>query len=139
MKRTIVAASVVLAGALGLGSTASAAELAAQDAQVTVRSVVVRDGNATGVVVNDSDLVVRNPRVLIRHSWLWANEFDPGTDNPGRSEIVTIPAEIQPGDSFTFTHAFPVPEVGDQRGRFETSGEIVGFEQVGRPSVSSIR
>jgi hypothetical protein len=104
--------------------------------EVSVSNVVVKDGRATGVLVNRTGLIVRNPRILIRHSWLWADEFEPGADSPGRSEVVTIPAEIPPGESLEFSHEFPTTEASGRRGRFQTSAEVVGFEQIGE-SISS--
>lgn len=109
-----------------------------EQADVRVTGVAASGDVITGKVENHSALQVRNPRILVQHAWIWADERDPGTENPGRSAIVTIPADIPPGGTFVFSHALPRGSIYNQRGHFMSSAEIVGFEQAGRPETSSL-
>ena len=76
---------------------------------------------------------VRNVRVRIDRSWLWADERRAGgtEESPGRSAVYTVPGEIPPGGRLAFTYQpeSPLPQRSD--GRFETSVSVVGLEQTG--------
>jgi hypothetical protein len=99
---------------------------------VTVTGLNVRNGAVTGTLANGSPHEIRDVRLLIRHAWVWKDERHPGTDNPGTSEYYTAPGTIAPGQSLRFTHAPspPLPERSD--GHFDTSVQVVGFEEVGK-------
>jgi hypothetical protein len=98
---------------------------------VAVRDVQLRDSTVSGVIVNTSPRLLRDVKVMIRHTWQWKNERHPGNDNPGRAEQVTVPGEVPPSGSlpFTFQLKAPLPQRTD--GHFITSAEITGFTEVG--------
>jgi hypothetical protein len=105
----------------------------AQD--VEVRDVHARDGTVSGTIMNRSPARVRDVRLVIRHLWLWNDEFHPGTDDPSRADYFTVPDEIPPGGrvDFTYRPASPLPE--GRAGRFETDVRVASVVEVtGGPS-----
>lgn len=85
----------------------------------------------SGVLVNVSDKVMRNVRILLDRSWLWADERHPAAaeDDPGRAAVYTVPGEILPSGQLPFTYrgAGSLPQRPD--GHFTTSVSVVGLEQ----------
>jgi hypothetical protein len=140
--RTAAILPVLLGAALLLPGTASSAGLVVSSAEivpneslsrsVAVRDVTVRGGDVSGVVVNTSQTTVRDVELLIRHQWLWDNEFRPGTDDPSRASYVTLPLQLAPGEQaeFTYQARSPLPDRPD--GRFQTSVAVAGFVEVTR-------
>ena len=128
----LAVASIVLllaAGRVLAGSLTSEGEFSTL---VGLENVSVSDGVVSGVLVNKSDrFVLRDVRLLIRHSWLWSNERAPTRDNPGRADYYTVPGEIAPHERLSFTYKIqpPLPKRGD--GHFETSVQVVNLTQVG--------
>lgn len=95
---------------------------------VLIRSLANDNGTVTGVVVNDSPHRVKDVQLLIRHSWLWKNEYSPGLGDPGRAVFYTLPAELPAGASVQFTY-HPDPELPSRPdGRFLTSTSVAGFK-----------
>ena len=89
------------------------------------------DGTVTGEIRNNSKNTVRDVQLFIRNTFLWKNEFHPGTESPSAAFYPTISGEIAPGGSlpFKFTPTPPLPMRTD--GRFEPpSVSIAGFTQV---------
>ncbi len=84
----------------------------------------------TGVVSNAGRHPVRDVQMQITYVWLWNNERHPGSDNPGRTDIYTLPGEIPTGGSQTFTYrpATPLPHRTD--GHFAPSVNVTGFTEV---------
>jgi hypothetical protein len=133
MKIAIMALSLTLALASSLwaqdekrirqGDTSS--ELEIKDVQVAA------DGSATGVVQNNSQTAMRDIKLLVKHTWYWRNERNPGEDSPGRSAYVTVPGEIPAGGSmpFSYTAKPPLPQRSD--GTFKTTVTVQEFTQVG--------
>ena len=95
---------------------------------VSVRSLADDSGTVTGVVVNDSPHRVQDVKLLIRHSWLWNNEYSPGHDDPGRAVLYTLPEELPAGASVQFTYR-PDPGLPSRSdGRFLTSASVASFK-----------
>ena len=97
---------------------------------VALRDVRVKGDVVSGVLTNRSGKVLRDVQLLIKHDWLWKNEFRPGEDNPGRAVYYTVPGEIPPGGQTTFTYRADPPLPARSDGRFNTSVEVVGFVEV---------
>jgi hypothetical protein len=100
-------------------------------ATVVARNLDVRGGVVSGVLVNNSRRLLRDVRLLVRHTWLWKDERAPRRDNPGRSEYYTVAGDLPAGGTLPFRYqpAPPLPARAD--GHFETSVEVVGFTEVG--------
>jgi len=102
-----------------------------------VRDLQLEGGAVSGVLVNKSTKVLRDVRLLVRHEWLWDNEFRPGHDEFGSADYTTVPGDIPPGGQKPFTiRAESLPSPG-QGGHFKTSVEVVGLTEV--PEVASAR
>jgi len=97
---------------------------------VVVRDISVRGGTVSGAVVNYSGNLVREVELLIRHSWLWRDEFHPRQDDPGRAVYYTLSDEIPPGGSAQFSYRPEWPSPRRTDGRFVTTVDVVGFSQI---------
>jgi hypothetical protein len=100
---------------------------------VVVQAYVLGNGAVSGVLENMSDDTIHEVTLLIRHSWLWNNEFRPGPpeDNPGRAEFQTISKPIAPGATleFQYTPRLPLPNRSD--GHFTTTVSVQEYTAVG--------
>ena len=120
----LVAAPVPAADRTLIGDEASSS--------IALRDVQARDdGVVTGVLVNRSTRLVRDVRLLVRHTWLWKNELHPGEESPGRVAYHLVPVDVPPAGSVEFRYHPdpPLPERSD--GRFETTVEVVGLTEIG--------
>src|SRR5689334_4348741 len=92
------------------GSALAQTALLRQDAGKTleVSNVKVEDGVVTGELRNNSDNTVRDAQVLIRYTWLWKNEFHPGSDDPSRSVYYTVPGDLPAHGTSRFQYS-PTP------------------------------
>jgi hypothetical protein len=115
---------------LGVAEDTVSPQQAAQVVSVTDVSGG-QDGTVSGTLVNKSPRQVRDVRLLIRHAWVWKDERHPGADSPGTAEYYVVHSAVPAGGSlrFTRTPSPPLPQRSD--GHFETSVEVVGFEEVG--------
>lgn len=96
---------------------------------VTIENVAVQDGTVSGEARNHSANTLRDVQLFIRHTWLWDNEFHPGSEDPGTSSIYTLPKEIPPQGRLAFTSPPPqLPKLSG--GHFVTSVFITGFTEV---------
>ncbi len=96
---------------------------------VTLENVSVQGGTVSGEVRNHSANTLRDVQLFIRHTWLWDNEFHPGSEDPGTSSIYTLPKEIPPDTRLSFTSPSPqLPKVPG--GHFVTSVFVTGFTEV---------
>ena len=118
-------AAVATAGSERVATTSEAAQM------VVVQDVRVHDGVVSGSMLNNSTRVLRDVKLLIRHQWLWRNERNPGTDNPGRADFYTVVGDLPAGGRvpFEYTITPPLPDRSD--GTFRTTVEVVGFTEVG--------
>ena len=98
----------------------------ALDRRVAVEDLRIGDTTISGRLANQSDDTVSDVRVLVQDTFLWANEFHPGTDNPSRVEVHTVKGDIPPHGTVPFQFSRePLPERRD--GRFDTSVEVTGL------------
>lgn len=119
--------------ALGLASSALAQELlssTAAPAGVRVTANAAADHAVTGTIQNSSGATLTSVQLIVRHDWLWRNEENPGTDDPGWTDTLTINTEIPPGGSYDFTYqpSKPVPARDD--GHFVTRVHVGAYTTV---------
>jgi hypothetical protein len=126
----VLAAAVILSSLLGgsaWAETIVSRQQAAQD--VLVSDVRAEDGAVSGVVVNNTGHEIQNVKLLVRYDWLWANEFSPGQDSPGRAIVHIIEEDIPPGGQMPFTYHPESPLRQRSDGRFQTSVVVLGYTQ----------
>lgn len=119
--------------ATAMAATAQAGNLlssAQQPPAVTLEANASPDLSVSGTVRNASDVTVSNVEVVVHHNWLWRDEYNPGSDDPGFSETVTITEEIPAGGSHEFTYepSRSVPQRDD--GRFVTHVSVGGYQTI---------
>jgi len=125
---------VVLASAGLASAAADAAPPVAPDAvvvprdtlarDVTVRDVRVDGATVTGTAVNSSARPLRDVTLLVRYTWLWNDERHPGKDTVSRVAYVTVPVELRPGESKTFTYRPDRPLPARRDGRFASKVDV---------------
>lgn len=96
-----------------------------------VSDVRATDRSVTATLVSRSSMRIQDIQLVVRHSFLWNDERNPGTDNPGRTEYYRVLGEIEPHGTLTFEYQPdpPLPQRAD--GSFQTSIEIAAFTEVG--------
>jgi hypothetical protein len=89
------------------------------------------DGTISATLVNRTGATLRDVRVEVDYAWVWANDFRPGEDSPGRTVYITAPSEIPPHGQaqFNYQPSPPLSSRGD--GHFVPVVHIVGFTQIG--------
>ena len=106
--------------------------LAPQEAAAIVR---VQDSKATpalvsGVIVNNTGHIIRDIEVLIEYHWLWANEFKPGPESPGRVVSFKIDKELAPGQSTAFRYTPDPPLSQRDDGHYDLEVTVASFTTV---------
>jgi hypothetical protein len=98
---------------------------------VAVDKVAVQDETVTGEIRNMSKNTVRDVQLFIRYTWLWANEFRPGKDNPSEAFYQTVSGDIAPGGSMPFKFTPSPPLTKRSGGKFAPpTVSVAGFTQV---------
>jgi hypothetical protein len=97
---------------------------------VAIKNLQSTPTEVTGVIVNNTQNGIRDVEILIAYHWLWANEFKPGLDSPGRIATVRIGKELSPGESTEFRYVPNPPLPNRQDGRFDPEVVVAGFTRV---------
>lgn len=105
---------------------------------VALEDVVIKDGVISGKLVNQSSRPIRDIELLIRHVWIWNNEFRPGEDNRSQAEYYTVKTVIDPGKAIPLRYEFSRPSTSAD-GYFLTTVSVAGFTEIippeaGRPA-----
>ena len=131
----IIFVSLVLALILAPWAKPPFAQMVASQQQaasvLAIENLAVKDGTVSGTIRNKSPNAVRDVQLFIRYTWLWANEFHPGKDNPSEVFYPTVSGEIAPGGSvpFKFTPSSPLPKRSG--GKFaQPTVSVAGFTQL---------
>jgi hypothetical protein len=97
---------------------------------LSVEKIAVVNGTVSGEIHNRGPYSVREVELLIRYTWLWDDERNPGKIDPGTSTYYTLTTEIRSGGNlpFTFTPSPPLAKV--LGGRYEITVTVAGFAQV---------
>jgi len=119
---------------LSVGSSDAHAQIVL-DQREAAKIVAIRNLTATptlvsGEIVNQTPHTVRDIELLIQFHWLWKNEFKPGPDSPGRTDILKIGKEFKPGESIAFRYIPDPPLPKRDDGWFEPEVTIGGFTVV---------
>ena len=132
--RVLVVGFSLTVGAMRAGLASADVVAVTQNNQkiVTVDNVAVHNGVVSGEIVNHSNREVRDVELLIRHTWLWTNEFQPGNSDPGMASYHTLNNLIRPGESlpFNFVESSTLPARSD--GQFKSTVSVTGFTEIVR-------
>src|SRR5262245_22363432 len=131
----ILAESVLTLALFGSGFIAgvSAAPVAVDDVgqtRVALANTAVRADNVSGEIVNNLPNEVQDVQLLIRHVWLWNNEFRPGSDDPGSAAYFIVKKAIPPGGKVPFSFKSTDMLPGRADGRFETTVSVAGYTEI---------
>ena len=97
---------------------------------VTIRGLRATPTLVSGEIVNQTPHIARDTELLIQFHWLWKNEFKPGEDLPGRTDILKIDKELKPGEAVSFRYIPDPPLAKRDDGWFEPEVTIGGFTVV---------
>lgn len=135
MQRSVFSRRVLSAGVLSaalLGTAHAQGLLSSTEAPSAVRveAAAAADQAVSGTVQNATGATLTSVQLIVRHDWLWRNEENPGTDDPGWTDTLTINTAIPPGGSYDFTYqpARPVPARAD--GHFVTRVRVGAYTTV---------
>ncbi len=125
---------LALSASMGLqaASTFSATIVSPDNARqvVGLEDTAVKDGVISGKLVNKSRRAIRDVELLVRHSWVWKNEFRPGEDKRSHADYYTVKTIIDPGQEFPFRYELPRALSSSPDGYFETTVSIAGFTEI---------
>ena len=61
------------------------------NAAVSLRIAVTEDGSIDGTMVNNTQRKVGDVELLVEYTWVWANDFNHGEDNPAGRRLTIYP------------------------------------------------
>ena len=97
---------------------------------LALENLDVQNDRVAGVIVNTSSQRVRDVKLRIVFSWLWADEHRQGTDDPSFAVIEVVHDEIQPQGNLTFGYSYPSAMTARTDGRFLVEVRIIGFSTI---------
>jgi hypothetical protein len=97
---------------------------------LVVQNLAVQDGRVAGVLVNQAGHAVRDVRLQVVFSWLWADEHRQGDNDPSFVATEVIPDLIPPGGSVTFGYSYPSAATQRRDGQFIVEARVIGFTAV---------
>jgi hypothetical protein len=135
MKARLLPLSALLSGLIVVSWSIDSRAQIVLDQEEAAKTLAIRNVTATpslvsGEIVNRTPHLARDIELVFQFHWLWKNEFKPGRESPGRTEILKIAKELRPGESmgFRYTPDPPLPNRGD--GWFEPEVTIGAFTVV---------
>ncbi len=111
---------------LNAGAAVLVNEPAIEEA-VEVSDTAIRDSGLRSVIKNKSENRIDAVNLVVRYDWVWKDERNPGDNNPGWVEFVTLNEDLQPGDTTTFTYNPDRTLPQREDGWFMPRVEVVGF------------
>jgi hypothetical protein len=135
----ILATTVFISQALNSASAETV--LSSQEASkaFSFEKLDVSASNISGVIANKTPHTIRDVQLMVQYHWLWRDEWNPGQDSPGRTVMIELNEQLEPGEShaFSYTPQFPLPSRND--GYFVPEVDIAGFTTVVQQQASARR
>jgi len=97
---------------------------------LALENLSVQNDRVAGVIVNLSTQRVRDVKLRIVYSWLWADEHRQGTDDPSFAVTEVVHDDIPPQGNVTFGYSYPAAMVVRGDGRFIVDLRIIGFSTI---------
>jgi len=100
---------------------------------VSVSNVQVGGSGLQGEIHNQTDATLIGAELLVRHHWLWADEQNPGANDPGWVEIHPVNVTIPAGDTAPFS--VQLSRIAPQRsdGTFQIEVSVHRFATIPSP------
>jgi hypothetical protein len=90
----------------------------------------VSPAKITGRVTNKTPHTIKDVQLMIQYHWLWRNERNPGQDSPGRTVIISLHEQLEPGESHDFNYAPQLPLPSRHDGHFMPEVDVAAFTTV---------
>ncbi|HEX6174568.1 MAG TPA: hypothetical protein VF089_11180 [Candidatus Binatia bacterium] len=92
----------------------------------------VNPSKVSGVIANKTPHTIKDVQLMVQYHWLWKDERNPGKDSPGRTVIIPLKEQLEPGESqwFSYTPEFSPPSRND--GYFMPEVDVAAFTTVVR-------
>ena len=123
----------------GLDSASSETVLSSQEASraLSFEKLDVNPSKISGVIANKTPHTIRDVELMVQYHWLWKDERNPGKDSPGRTVIIPLNEQLEPGESqpFSYTPKFSLPSRND--GYFMPEVDVAAFTTVVQQRVSA--
>ena len=127
-----------LAGLVAAGSAAAMEHAEADAVAVESEPLAGIPGGLRLRVTNRGGEPVRDVEIVVRHGFLWEDEFHPGDESPARADLVKVDETLAPGETKVVEYRPdpPLPQRDD--GQFVSEALAMGWN-VGppRPAVAS--
>ena len=113
--------------------------LSSQEASraLSFEKLEVNPGRISGVIANNTPHTIKDVQLMIQYHWLWNDERNPKQDSPGRTVIIPLNEQLEPGEShpFSYTPQFSLPSRND--GYFMPEVDVAAFTTVVRQQASA--
>ena len=123
----------------GLYSASAQPVLSNQDASraLSFEKLDVSPAKVSGVIANKTPHTIKDVQLMIQYHWLWKDERNPGHDSPGKTVIIPLNEQLEPGESqpFSYTPQFSLPSRND--GYFLPEVDVAAFTTVVQRQVSA--
>jgi hypothetical protein len=96
--------------------------------RVEVRDLAFDGARVSGLLVNHTAEEVSDVRLMVSDRFLWADEMNPGPNDPSRGMPFTVAGPIPPGGTLPFSQPMP-PRPPRHDGRFVLEVSVMGLAQ----------
>lgn len=130
--RTLAAFATVVLISPPLDWSGAETVLSSQEASraLSFEKLDVNPSKISGVITNKTPHTIKDVQLMVQYHWLWKDERNPGKDSPGRTVILPLNEQLEPGEShrFTYTPEFSLPSRDD--GYFMPEVDVAAFTTV---------
>ena len=130
--RTLAAFATVVLISPPLDWSGADTVLSSQEASraLSFEKLDVNPSKISGVITNKTPHTIKDVQLMVQYHWLWKDERNPGKDSPGRTVVLPLNEQLEPGEShrFTYTPEFSLPSRDD--GYFMPEVDVAAFTTV---------
>ena len=130
--RTLAILTTMVFISPGLDAASAETVLSSQEVSraLSFEKLDVNPSKISGVIANKTPHTIKDVQLMIQYHWLWKDEQNPGQDSPGRTVIISLNEQLEPGEShpFSYTPQFSLPSRND--GYFMPEVDVAGFTTV---------
>ena len=130
--RTLSILAAMVVSSPGLDVASAQTVLSSQEASkaLSFEKLDVKRSKISGVIANETPHTIRDIQLMVQYHWLWKDERNPKQDSPGRTVIISLNEQLEPGEShsFSYTPQFSLPSRND--GYFMPEVDVASFTTV---------